>query len=120
MSLQAILFMAGFLAILFAYIYFIVLVARRLGGRIHPRTFNRVERGIIVGIVLGVVFMFQPWTQSLYRLGFFVVLFSTLAFIVWSHISPLGMYQDEPDLGPVDIDDVVDPHPERSLNDEPA
>lgn len=103
MTVQAVLFMAGFLAILFAYIYLIAWLARTWGGRISARRYELVEWVIIAGIVLGVVAMFQPWTQSLYRVGFLVLLFSTLTFIVWSHISPLGVFRDEEDLGPVSI-----------------
>ncbi len=115
MSTQAVLFMVGFLSILFAYIYFIGWMSRRLGGRVPAQTYSRIEMAIILGILFGTVAMFQPWTQTLYRLGFFVVLFSTLSFIVWSHVSPQGMYSDEVDLGPVSLEEI-----ERRQADEPA
>jgi hypothetical protein len=54
------------------------------------------ERVIIGGIVLGVVCMFQPWVFVGYKYGFLLVLFSTLAFIVWSHVTPADVqYLDE-------------------------
>ena len=43
---------------------------------------------IISGIVVGAVGMFQPWLFRAYTLGFLLLLFSTLAFIVWSHVRP--------------------------------
>ena len=53
------------------------------------------ERGLIVGIVLGVLCMFQPWLFAGYRFGFLLVLFATLGFIVWSHITPAIPQYDE-------------------------
>jgi hypothetical protein len=32
--------------------------------------------------------MFQPWRLDGFRVGFLLVLFSTLAFILWSHVTP--------------------------------
>ena len=32
--------------------------------------------------------MFQPWIFKAYTVGFLVLLFSTLGFILWSHITP--------------------------------
>jgi hypothetical protein len=44
---------------------------------------------------MGVVGMFQPWLQILYKFGFLVLLVSTLAFILWSHIVPQGVRRTE-------------------------
>jgi hypothetical protein len=41
-----------------------------------------------MGIVLGVIMMFQPWALAIYRVGFSILLFSLLSFMVISHISP--------------------------------
>jgi hypothetical protein len=43
---------------------------------------------LIAGIVLGILGMFQPWIFQAYKYGFIVLLFSTLGFIVWSHVTP--------------------------------
>ena len=43
---------------------------------------------LIGGILLGILGMFQPWVFGLYKTGFFVLLFSTLGFILWSHVVP--------------------------------
>ena len=52
------------------------------------RTYTRVERALIGLILLGMVGMFQPLGIALYRYGFLLLLFSTLGFIVFSHLSP--------------------------------
>ena len=88
MGLQAILFIIGFALILALFILFIRFVSQRLNDAISQRTFSTVERIIIAGIVLGVIGMFQPWFFPAYKYGFLLLLASTLAFIVWSHVTP--------------------------------
>jgi len=85
---QATTFMIGFIFILGLFIYFIRRVSQRYSDRIDAASFARIERVIIGGIVLGVVGMFQPWLFAGYKLGFQLLLLSTLAFIVWSHVTP--------------------------------
>lgn len=96
MGTQSILFMAGFLIVLAIYITLIRLVARRLDSRIHPHTYSQVERLIITGIIAGIFAMFQPWIFVGYKYGFLLLLFSTLSFIVWSHVTPaITQYGDQ-------------------------
>ena len=52
------------------------------------RTYSRVERTIIVLMLVGMVGMFQPFVLALYRYGFLLLLFSTIGFIIVSHLSP--------------------------------
>ena len=52
------------------------------------KTYSLVERVLIALILLGMVGMFQPIAIALYRYGFLLLLFSTLGFIVFSHMSP--------------------------------
>ena len=52
------------------------------------KTYSLVERVLIGLILLGIVGMFQPILIDLYRYGFLLLLFSTLGFIVFSHMSP--------------------------------
>jgi hypothetical protein len=52
------------------------------------RTYSRVERAIIVLMLVGMVGMFQPFLVVLYRYGFLLLLFSTIGFIIISHLSP--------------------------------
>jgi hypothetical protein len=58
------------------------------------KTCSLVERILIALILLGIVGMFQPIVIDLYRYGFLLLLFSTLGFIVFSHMSPKN---EEPD-----------------------
>ena len=107
-TVQAAVFIIGFVGILLLFIRSIILAHRRWSGHISARTYNAVEAFIIGGIALGIVGMFQPWTMALYRIGFFAVLFSTLAFIVWSHITPASVIADESTYtdGPVSVSDI--------------
>lgn len=86
--MNALYFILGFLLILALFITFIRWVSHRLSYKIAADRFTQIERVIIAGIVLGVVSMFQPWLFVGYKFGFLVLLFSTLAFIVWSHVTP--------------------------------
>lgn len=88
MGIQAILFIVGFLIILGLYIGLIRWVAARFDERIPPRLYTQIERLIIAGIIVGIVAMFQPWLFVGYKFGFLLLLFSTLSFIVWSHVTP--------------------------------
>lgn len=97
MGVQALIFLVGFLVILFAYIFLVRWLARRLDNRVAPQRYARVERLCIGGIVVGVVAMFQPWFFVGYRLGFLILLLATLAFIAWSHITPADIQLDQPE-----------------------
>lgn len=85
---EAAAFLTVFLAILVAFIFLIAFSASELGGKISRRVHRLIEGATIAGIILGVVGMFQPWTMLGYRIGFHLVLVSTLAFTLWSHVSP--------------------------------
>jgi hypothetical protein len=85
---QFILFIIVFILILAAYITFIVIVARRLNRKVALRRHAFIEGIIIVGIITGIVFMFQQITLSLFEPGFLILLISLLAFILWSHVPP--------------------------------
>ncbi len=50
------------------------------------RVHQLIERIAIAAILLGIAGMFQPWTIDLYTWGFHLLFFSTLVFIVISHI----------------------------------
>lgn len=102
--LDAIPFILIFVAIVLVFVTLISLVASALNNRISIRTYRRVERVVIAGIVLGVVAMFQPWWFLAYKYGFSVLLVATLAFILWSHIQPRGVHRHE-ELTSVSITD---------------
>lgn len=86
--LSAIPFILIFIAILLFFITLIRMSANILNDNISPRFFRVVETVLIVGIVLGIIGMFQPWLMIFYKYGFIVLLASTLGFIWWSHIKP--------------------------------
>ena len=81
-------FIIGFVAILLTFIAFIVLVAIKLGPIVSLGVYTLIEVVIIAGILLGTLGMFQPWDVMGFRPGFLILLVSTLAFIVWSHLIP--------------------------------
>jgi len=101
--MQAVYFIVGFVAIIMAFIAFIVFLSKRLSGNVPQQLYNVIEKIIIAGIVLGIVGMFQPWIHLGFRVGFHLLLFSTLTFIVWSHITPRATRYDEEGEGVVDI-----------------
>jgi hypothetical protein len=86
--LSAIPFILIFVAILLVYISLINMSASVLNDNISPRIYLTIEKILIAGIVLGVFGMFQPWLMIFYKVGFLVLLVSTLGFIWWSHIKP--------------------------------
>jgi hypothetical protein len=88
MNLQLVTFVVGFVIVLGAFITFVAAASARLSAAVPPRIFSAVEAIIIGGILLGTVLMFQPWLLDGFRVGFLLVLFSTLAFILWSHVTP--------------------------------
>ena len=83
-------FILIFVAILLAFISMINMSASVLNDNISPRIYRAIETVLIAGIVLGVFGMFQPWLMIFYKIGFIVLLVSTLGFIWWSHIKPKG------------------------------
>lgn len=105
MNTQAILFVIGFLAVLFAYIGLMVYVVKRLNHTIARDRYRQIERIVIGGVVLGVVGMFQPWIFAAYKYGFLLVLVSTLTFIIWNHITPQGVRR-EGEMHSVTLGDV--------------
>ena len=103
-------FIAIFAAIILGFIYLIFVLASFLNHRISQRVYRPIEALTIGGIVLGVFAMFQPFTFFGYQIGFPFLLFATLSFIAWSHITPRGS-QHKKDIGPVDVDEMVPPDP---------
>lgn len=94
--INAIPFILIFVGILLGYITLIVLVASALNNLVAPRTYRLVTRVIIAGILLGIAGMFQPWVLAFYTYGFVLLLLSTLAYILWSHVTP-AMEEEEED-----------------------
>lgn len=86
--LNAIPFIFIFVAILLTFISLIRMSASVLNDYIPQRVHKVIETVLIVGIVAGVIGMFQPWLMILYKVGFMVLLVSLLGFMWWSHVRP--------------------------------
>jgi hypothetical protein len=104
--LSAIPFILIFVAIILFFITLIVLIATWLSNSISARAYKIVESILIAGIVLGIIGMFQPWLFAAYKYGFLVLLFSTLSFIVWSHVTPRHEEIQE-QTNPVSVGDTL-------------
>ncbi len=90
-------FMFIFVAIILAFIAFIIFLATALNQKIDPALFRRVEIGLIAGIIIGVVAMIQPFVVVLFGYGFLLLLACTIGFIIWSHLVPRNaVVPDEP------------------------
>ena len=86
-----------FVAIILAFIAFVIFLATVLNQKVNPTLYRRVEVVLIVGIVFGVVAMIQPVIVDLFLYGFLLLLNCTIGFIIWSHLVPRGAIQpDEP------------------------
>lgn len=85
---QAIPFASTFIAIILLYALSMFIVALRYNGKIPYRTHRPIELTCIAGIGFGVFAIFQPWEISSYKYGFLLLLGSTIAFILWSHVRP--------------------------------
>src|SRR5262245_27536095 len=107
--LSAIPFVCIFAAIVLAFITLVAFVAGLLNHNIPPEVYRPIELTLIGGIALGILGMFQPWFFIAYRVGFFVLLFSTLGFILWSHVIPKGVQQGE-EVGGVSISEFEQSH----------
>ena len=51
-----------------------------------PRVLSLLTRACIVGILLGIICMIQPFVFELFKWGFLVLLAATLLYIVVSHL----------------------------------
>ena len=93
--LAAIPFILIFAAIIIAFMSLVWFASSKLGGSIPEKTYRPIEYVLIAGIVFGILLMFQPWVFALYRVGFFMLLASTIGYILWSHVRPKEKDQEE-------------------------
>jgi hypothetical protein len=108
--LAAIPFILIFAAIIIAFMSLIWYTSDKLSGNISEKTFRPIEYILIAGILLGIFLMFQPWVFELFRIGFYVLLASTLLYILWSHVQPRG--EDAAELSTVSTAEVEGTKPE--------
>jgi hypothetical protein len=85
--LLAIPFLMVFVPIILLFMALIVFVSKILYQRVPERAYKSVEYVFIVGIVVGIISMFQPWTFLLFKPGFFILFGSLLGFMIWSHVA---------------------------------
>jgi len=57
---------------------------------LSERLYTVLIRCIIAGMFIGILGMIQPWSLALFKPGFLVLLYSTLAYTVLSHVTPRG------------------------------
>ncbi len=107
--ISAIPFVCFFAAIVLSFITLVAFVANLLNHNIPPEVYRPIELALIGGIGLGIFGMFQPWLFIAFRVGFFLLLFSTLGFILWSHVIPRGVQHIE-DIGNVSISEFEQSH----------
>lgn len=81
-------FILIFAAIVIFYMSLAWFISNKLNYKVSGRVYRLIERLVIGGIILGVLMMFQPWAFVFFSWGFYLLLISTLAFIVWSHVAP--------------------------------
>ena len=93
--LTAVPFICYFVAVLLVYIFLINIFSQRLNHRISPKIYQPIFFVIIVGIIAGILMMLQPYTISLFKASFMVVLVSLLMFIFWSHIIPADVVEED-------------------------
>lgn len=86
--LNGIPFILIFASIVLFFMSFIWFLSNKLNFRVSNRTYKILEYIIIGGIIVGIVMMFQPWVFDFFRYGFYLLLFSTLCFMAWSHVTP--------------------------------
>ena len=90
-------FISYFVAILLVYIFLINLSSQILSYRISAKIYKPMNTLIIAGIIGGILMMLQPFTIVLYKISFMVVLVSLLLFMVWSHITPAHVAEEDED-----------------------
>ncbi len=81
-------FITNFASILLGGAFFLAFVAANVNGKIPRNIHSKVELVIIFFLVVGILSMFQPISIEIYGVGFNVLMFALLAFIVWNHLVP--------------------------------
>lgn len=88
-------FICYFVAIILVYIFLINVISQFLNHKISPKIYRPLNLIFIAGIIGGIVLMLQPFSIALFRISFMVVLISLLLFMVWSHVTPAAVQEEE-------------------------
>lgn len=86
--IAAVPFILIFASIIIAFMSLVWFASSRLSGNISEKVYRPIEYILIAGIIFGILLMFQPWVFQLFRIGFFLLLGSTIGYILWSHVRP--------------------------------
>ena len=103
--LAALPFILIFAAIIITYMSVIWYVGNRLNDKISSKIYRPIEYTLMIGIAVGILFMFQPWVFKLFSIGFYILLASLFSYILWSHVRP-KLSEDQEGLGPVSVKDL--------------
>lgn len=93
--LIAVPFICYFVAIILMYIFLINVVMQNFSHKISPKIYKPINFVIIAGIIGGIILMLQPLSIGLFKISFMIVLVSLLLFMVWSHVIPKAIPDDE-------------------------
>ena len=94
-------FILIFASIIVAFMSLVWFASYKLSGNISEKIYRPIEYALIGGILIGVFFMFQPWFFPLFKIGFFILLASTISYILWSHVKPREDNAVEPGAVPI-------------------
>lgn len=103
--ISAIPFILIFASIIIVFMSLVWFASSKLSGNISEKVYRPIEYALIGGIVVGILFMFQPWVFQLFKIGFFILLGSTIGFILWSHVRPKGA-EEEAELGGISVSEI--------------
>ena len=103
--ISAIPFILIFASILVAFMSLVWFTSSRLSDNISEKIYRPIEYALIGGILLGIFFMFQPWVFQLFRIGFFLLLGSTIGYILWSHVRPKDA-ELQAEIGGVSVSEI--------------
>jgi ABC-type transport system involved in cytochrome c biogenesis permease subunit len=88
-------FICYFVAIILVYIFLINVLMQILNHKISAKIYKPINIIIMAGIILGIFLMLQPFSIALYKVSFMIVLVSLLLFMIWSHIIPAAIPEEE-------------------------
>ncbi|MDD5367978.1 MAG: hypothetical protein PHQ40_02740 [Anaerolineaceae bacterium] len=69
------------------------------------RFYDRIMQVILIGLVVGMLGMIQPFSLALFKPAFLILFYCTLGYIVFSHINPrpAKKIEDDSTAGPPNV-----------------
>ena len=66
------------------------MVSEKRGGALEPkkreRVIRRIDTAVLTGMVLGIVFLFQPFSMTLFTIGFPLMIVTYVLHSVFDHL----------------------------------